>query len=73
MMKIFGNSLMDLLKELENLEWIGAMFKVTSRILGKEDYWVVQASKHPNASTPQIPREISRATWCDLLFRLGFH
>ena len=37
-MKIFGNSLMDLLKELEHLEWIGAMFKVTSRILGKEDY-----------------------------------
>ena len=33
----------------------------------------MQASKHPNASTPQIPREISRATWCDLLFRLGFH
>ena len=37
-MKIFGNSLMDLLIELEHLEWIGAMFKVTSRILGKEDY-----------------------------------
>ena len=37
MVKIFGNSLMDLVKELEHLEQIGAMFKVTSRILGKED------------------------------------
>lgn len=33
----------------------------------------MQASKHPNASTPQIPREVSRANWCDLLFRLAFH